>query len=105
MNPFIYLVIGATLLEALADILFKFWTIDGQNFLLIIGVAIYTASTIVWAYSLKFEVLSKAITVFAVLNLILVILAGLVLFGDQLSLYSKIGIGLGIISVVLMLVS
>ena len=105
MNPFIFLIIGATILEAVADILFKFWTINGQNLLLLIGVAIYTASTLVWAYSLRFEILSKAITVFTVLNLVFVIIAGFILFGDQLSLYSKIGIGLGIISVVLMLVS
>ena len=102
-NPFLLIVLVATLLEAAADILFKLWTDHGEKtFLLIGGIALYTVGTLIWAYSLRFEALSKAIVVFTVLNLILVVLAGLILFGEKLSLLSVIGIVLGAISVVLL---
>ena len=104
MNPFVYLVISATFLEAVADVLFKFWTLNNKISLLVVGIIIYTIGTGIWAYSLRFEFLSKAITIFTVLNLILVIIAGLILFGEHLSFYSKVGIVLGIVSVFLMLI-
>jgi drug/metabolite transporter (DMT)-like permease len=69
---------------------------------LIGGIALYTIGTLIWAYSLRFEALSKAIVIFSVLNLILVVLAGLILFGEKLSLLTVIGIVLGAISVVLL---
>ncbi len=102
MNPFFLLLIGS-LAEAAADVLFKFWTIDNKILWLAIGIILYGIGTAVWAYSLKFEPLSKGIDIFTILNLIFVILAGLILFGEKLSLYSKVGIVLGVVSVSLML--
>ena len=99
---FLWLVGGAVALEVVADILFKKWSLAGKSLFLALGLALYFAGTIVWAYSLKYEYLSKAITVFTVLNLILVVLAGVLLFNEQLSLLNKIGILLGIASVILM---
>ena len=57
--------------------------------------------TVFWAVSLKYEFLSKAISVFAVLNLIVLVLVGVVLFKEDLSFINKIGIGLGVLSVIL----
>ena len=45
--------------------------------------------------------MSKAITVFFVLNMILVVLAGVLIFGEEISLINKLGILLGIISLIL----
>jgi len=98
---FLSLVGGAVVLEVIADVLFKRWSLEGRSILLALGLALYFAGTVVWAYSLKYEYLSKAITVFTVLNLVLVILAGVLLFDEQLSTINKVGVALGVLSVVL----
>lgn len=101
-NFFLVLVGGAVLLEVIADILFKKWSIDGRSTLLALGLALYFIGTIIWAYSLKYEDLAKAITVFTVLNLICVVVVGVVLFDEHLSLPNKLGVLFGIASLVLM---
>ena len=60
----------AVILEVIGDILFKKWSISSKNALLIVGLLIYFIGTIFWAVSLKYEYLSKAISVFTILNLI-----------------------------------
>ncbi len=99
---FAMLIILAVILETVADILFKMSYLQSKASLLWIGVGLYTIGTIVWAFSLKFEHLSKAITIFSILNLIAVVLVGVLFFKEDISMINKIGIGLGIISVVLM---
>ena len=98
---FLVLILLATAFEVAGDIFFKKWTIGGKNVLLIAGFLIYTIGTVFWAISLKYDYLSKAITVLAVLNLIIVVLVGVLYFNESLSLINKIGIGLGILGVVL----
>lgn len=98
---FLWLVTIAVALEIIADVLFKYWSINSKGFLLWVGLAIYVIGTLIWAYSLKFEFLSKAITIFTVLNLVVVTLVGVFLFNEHLSLINKIGVLLGIVSVVL----
>ena len=68
---------------------------------MIIGLAFYFTGTVFWAVSLKYEFLSKAISVFTVLNLIAVVLVGVLMFKEDLSLLNKIGICLGVLSVIL----
>jgi len=97
----IILIIVAVVFETIADILFKYWTLNLRNIFLWGGFILYFIATIIWAYSLKFEYLSKAITVFTVFNLIAVVLAGLYIFNEHLSLVNKIGILFGIVSVIL----
>ena len=98
---FFGLIVLAVALEVVGDIFFKKWSIDGKNVLLYVGLLIYFIGTIFWAISLKYEYLSKAISVFTVLNLIIVVLVGVLYFKEDLSLINKIGIGLGILSVIL----
>jgi len=95
------LVFVAVMFEVVADILFKKWSIENKNILLAIGLAIYFVGTIFWAVSLKYEHLSKAIAVFTILNLVILVLAGIILFKENLSLANKIGIILGILSIIL----
>ena len=102
IKPFLIIVFVATLLEVFADILFKKWSVGGKGIFLLIGVSLYTVGTVAWAYSLRFELLSRAISVFTVLNFILVVLAGVIIFKESLSLANKAGIMLGIVSVVLL---
>ena len=98
---FFALIAIAVILEVIGDILFKKWSLENKNILLIIGLIIYFIGTIFWAISLKYESLSKAISVFTILNLIIIVLVGIILFKENLSLINKIGIGLGILSVIL----
>jgi multidrug transporter EmrE-like cation transporter len=101
-NIFFILILIAVALEALADILFKKWAQTNHTGLIIAGLIIYFIGTIAWAFSLKYEYLSRAITIFSILNLIIVVLVGVFLFKEDLSLVNKIGIVLGIISVVML---
>ena len=98
---FFGLIVLAVALEVVGDIFFKKWSIDGKNVLLYVGLLIYFIGTIFWAISLKYEYLSKAISVFTVLNLVIVVLVGVLYFKEDLSLINKVGIGLGILSVIL----
>ena len=71
------LILG-TLLEVVGDIFFKkHWLWWGMFF--------YTAGTFFWAYALRLGELSKLIVIFSVLNLVLAVFAGLIIFNEQLS--------------------
>ena len=98
---FLLLIILAVALEVAADVLFKKWSQGNKNYWLIAGLVIYMIGTAFWAYSLKYGHLSKAISIFAVLNLIILVLVGVLVFKEDMSLINKIGIILGIMSVIL----
>lgn len=99
---FFGLIVLSVILEIFSDILFKKWAIDSRNHILAVGLAIYFIGTVIWAFSLRYGDLSKAISIFTVLNLIVIVLVGVIYFKEDLSLINKFGIGLGILSVILM---
>ncbi len=98
---FIIFISVAILFESFADVLFKFSHTESKQIFLWIGIVLYTIGTVIWAYSLKYEFLSKAISLFTILNLVVVTLAGVFIFKEELTLINKIGILLGIVSVFL----
>ena len=98
---FFALIAIAVVLEVVGDVFFKKWALGSQHFLLALGLLIYFIGTVFWAVSLKYEYLAKAISIFTVLNLIIVVLVGVLYFQENLSLANKIGIALGIASVIL----
>jgi len=98
---FFVLIAISAIFEVFADILFKKWAIGSKFYFLIIGLIIYFIGTIVWAFSLKYELLSKAISIFTILNLIILVLAGILVFNESLSIINKVGIALGILSMIL----
>src|SRR3989344_8741297 len=98
---FFGLILLAILFEVFGDILFKKFALENKNSFLVVGLVIYFIATFFWAISLKYEPLSKAISIFTVLNLIIIVLVGVLIFKENLSLINKIGIILGVISVVL----
>ncbi|MEY2664505.1 MAG: Small Multidrug Resistance protein [Candidatus Parcubacteria bacterium] len=98
---FLGLVSFAVIFEVIADILFKYWTLNTKHLFLIGGVILYSIGTVIWAFSLKYEYLSKAITIFTILNLVAIVLIGVLVFKEDLSLINTFGIILGIISVIL----
>lgn len=98
---FWFFVLPAAIFEAAGDIILKKWASDGKLSIFIFGLLVYLVSTILFALSMKYEFLSKAIAIVTVLNLLIVVLAGVFIFKENLTLINKIGILLGIISIVL----
>jgi multidrug transporter EmrE-like cation transporter len=92
----------AVLFETIADILFKYWSINVKSSFVVAGLLLYALGTLMWALSLRHEGLAKAVTIFTVINLIAVVMAGVLIFNEQLSMVHKIGIALGIGSICLM---
>lgn len=78
------------LLEVVGDILIKKWSLESRNIFLMSGILIYFAGSAFWILSLKYEYLSRAISIFTVLNLILIVLAGVILFKENLSIANKL---------------
>ncbi len=99
---FLALMLIAVGLEIFADIVLKKWSLDNRSSLLVLGIAIYTIGTIFWAFSLKYQYLSQAIVAFTVFNLLAVVMVGIIYFGEQLTVTTKIGIGLSIVSLILL---
>ncbi|NQV88534.1 MAG: hypothetical protein HQ402_03200 [Parcubacteria group bacterium] len=99
---FLLLIFSAVIFETIADVFFKFSHIQSKPIWLWFGVGLYTVGTIIWAFSLKYDYLSKAISIFTILNLVAVIFVGFLFFHEDLSLINKLGIGLGVLSVILM---
>ena len=102
MNLGLIIILTAVIFEVAADLLFKKWSLGSQDYFLAFGLLLYFIGTVFWAYSLKYENLAKAIPVFTILNLIFVIIAGLVIFKEDISDINKAGIVLGLISVLLL---
>lgn len=98
---FLGLVFVGTLLEVSGDVMFKKWALEEQNRFLIIGLIVYFAGAVPWAFSLKHADISEAIVVFMVLNVVGALLAGAVIFHDVLTDIQKVGVLFGIVSIIL----
>ncbi len=99
---FYILILTAVLLEVAGDFFFKKWSLSDNLTTLLVGFGVYFLGGVLWALSLKYEALSKAIIIFTLLNLILVVFIGLFWFKEQISIWAKIGILLGLTSIVLL---
>lgn len=88
--------------EVAGDYFFKKWSLTDRYAVLGIGLAMYFIGTVFWAFSLKYETLSRAITFFMVLSLLMAVGVGVIFFHEELSLANKAGIGLGIASLLLL---
>lgn len=98
---FFILIFLAAIIESSGDIILKKWALEGKQLFFLFGLIAYFLAAVVWAFSLKYEFLSKAVSVVTILNLIIVVLVGVLYFKEDLSLVNKLGILLGITSVIL----
>jgi multidrug transporter EmrE-like cation transporter len=99
---FYALLLLGTALEIVGDILFKRWGAEGRAGLLAWGLAVYMVGAALWACSLRYAPLATAAAVFAVVNVLILSLGGLLLFEERLDLNHLVGIGLGLLSVVVL---
>ena len=97
---YIFIFLGV-LLEAGGDFFFKKWSIENKTSVLIFGLLIYFAGAYFWAMSLKFEGLAKAVAIFTILNMLIAVSVGILYFNEGLTMTNRIGIILGIISIIL----
>jgi multidrug transporter EmrE-like cation transporter len=98
---FLILIIIATIFEIGGDVLFKKWAIENKNLYFVIGFIIYIFAILALALSLKYGSLSKAISILTIINFVVIALVGLLIFKEDVSLLNKVGIALGVISVIL----
>lgn len=101
-NIFIVLILAVALLEIGGDILFKEWVIRNDALFIILGVILYMLATIVWAFSLKFQNLSRAVVIFAVLTLIVGVLVGVFIYKEDMTVLQIVGVICGLASIVLL---
>lgn len=99
---FLALVIIVSFLEVAGDILFKEWTIQNKSYLLLAGVLVYALATTFWAFSLKYQDLSKAVVVFGVLTILIGVLVGVFYYKESLTPLNIAGIGFGLASILLL---
>ncbi len=93
------LLLCAVSLEIVADVLFKEWSHHHRNNWLVFGLIVYGAGTVLWAYSLKYEGLSKALVFFTLTNLLVGVALGTLLYKESLSLPNKAGVVLALIAI------
>ena len=59
-------------------------------------------ATVFWAYSLKYQDLSKAVVIFAVITLIVGASVGVFVYKENLTILNIIGVLVGLVSIVLL---
>ena len=96
----------AVLLEGTADLLFRKWGLQRQRgggtwVFFVLTFALYATGSLCWGLSLQYQAVSRAIIAFAVLNVLMVAVAGVWLYGEHLSTVNRIGLLLGTCSLVL----
>lgn len=96
----ILIIIGASI-EVFADIFFKMWSDKGGNYLIVAGILLYLIGTGCWVTSLKYETFTKSGVIFLLLNITLLSLTGVFFFKEDISTINKIGILLGIVSIIM----
>ena len=98
---FFVLIVIASVAEAAGDIFLKQWSSNSKTWLFLAGIAIYVVAIIFFGFSLRQEYLSKAVVVINIINLLVILLAGVLIFNEKLSSVNKIGVALAIVSIAL----
>jgi multidrug transporter EmrE-like cation transporter len=103
---FYILIVLGVLLEGSADLLFRKWGLERQQGLgswvfFTAALLIYMSGALCWGLSLQFRAVSRAIVAFAVLNVVMVAVAGVLLFNEHLSWVNRLGIALAVLSLIL----
>lgn len=91
----------AVAFELVGDFYFKKWSLEHSGWILGFGLLMYFIGTVFWAISLKYESLSKAILIFFILSMLGAVFIGVYFFKEELTMLNKLGILLGLLSVIL----
>lgn len=96
------LILISVMFEVGGDIFFKLFSVDNKYSFFFIGLGIYIIGGIFWAVSLKYDFISRAASIFTLLNLLILVAVGVMFFNEQLNLANKIGVMLGVLAVILL---
>jgi multidrug transporter EmrE-like cation transporter len=96
------LLLAAVLGEVTGDLLFRKWGIEKKWTVFVAAIVIYNIATLMWGFSLQYIQVSTGIIILGVLNVVLVVIGGLVFFGEKLSTVQIVGVVLGIASLTLL---
>ncbi len=96
------LLIVAVLLEVAGDLLFRKWGVENRWPIFVLALIVYNIGAVAWGYSLRSIQVSSGIIVLGVLNVVLVVIGGVVLFQEKLSTLQTVGIAFGLLSLILL---
>ena len=94
------LLIGAGIFVTAGDLVLARWAMNGSG--LWLGLALNLVGIMFYAQTLRLESVGVATALFLGVNIAAVALGGYVVFGDALTRNSMLGIGLMVLSIVLM---
>jgi drug/metabolite transporter (DMT)-like permease len=93
---------GITLIfDILGDFMAKKWGMENKAIFLYLLIFFYSVSGVLWGLSLRYGELSKGTMIINLLNVFIMIIIGVVVFKEDLTLPNKIGIALGLVSIYL----
>ncbi len=88
--------------DTASDIFLKKWAMSGIKSSILLGLLLLCITGVLWGISLKYAPLSKSVVVYNVANVILAVIAGIVIFKENLTVINVFGILFGILSIVLL---
>jgi len=96
--------LGLIILEALADIFLKYFSLNNKIYLAILSIVFYIMANISWIFSMKSNSnLTIGANIFSVSSGILAMIIGMGLFSETITIKQGIGIFLGTLSLILLL--
>lgn len=101
--PIILIVLTNLTFSTLGDISAKFWGITNNYKWFYIGLAVNVITVIAWMMIVRFAGLAIPTTIVLILTIILNVSFGFLMFHEKINFGQWVGIGLGILSVLLIL--
>ncbi|MFH0834454.1 MAG: EamA family transporter [Patescibacteria group bacterium] len=102
MNFYFY-IFGTTICYVLGDFFGKMWSVKNTSFWLASSLAIYFLGSVLFISAIKKSSLSLAVATAPLAIALTGILFGYFYFGERLSIFQYLGIGLGVIALALLL--
>ena len=102
MNKFIafLLLISGLLVDLAGDYFMKKWALSDNLRFILIGLLTFAIANVFWAYTLKYEAMSKIFVYYSVLVLIAGVILGTFIFKEKLLLINWVGVLLAIIGMI-----
>ncbi|MFH0804724.1 MAG: SMR family transporter [Patescibacteria group bacterium] len=101
LYPLLLLLAGGTILTA-GDIVLKQWVASNRRLFYIVGLAIYLVGTMFLAQSFKYKNIAVASVIFVIFNVVTLTIVSWLYFKEGLTAWQLVGVGMGILSVVVL---
>jgi multidrug transporter EmrE-like cation transporter len=98
MNSFLLLALGGAILTV-GDLVMKKWVIDGRLGTYAIGILVYLVALNLLAQSYRSKSVAVASSLFIILNIVSLSIAGYFIYGEKLTPMQLVGVALAIAAV------